>query len=777
MNEIILTEEETDIFNKALKKIEDVKENDSLDLSYLKITDNILTELLPSINKLTNLKELNLEHNKLTTIPEGAFNGLINLEDLNLGYNNLITIPEGAFNGLTNLKELNLGCNNLATIPEGAFNGLTNLAGLYLSDNNLTTIPDGAFKGLTALTELYLSCNNLTTIPDGAFNDLTNLAELNLGHNNLTTIPEDDFNGLTALRELNLGNNNLTNIPDNAFNGLTNLAELYLGNNNLTTIPDGAFNGLTSLKKLNLNSNKLQTISDGDFNGLTNLEKLNLENNKIENISNNAFNGLTNLEKLILENNKIENIPDNAFNGLTNVKELNLIGNQLTDLPESIINQNIDNIALYNNPLTQEFITRISNMTNIRFNMARHDTIIHYNIILNTIYPNDTTPQNIEENIDDNDTLKVFLSKVGATNGWQYPNNRNGIIIPTVKFILDKLNQDKEDTIASIETCLGDCATPVNEYIMQNYLAMLNDGKTELPRDIIEKMALTYYIQTKLDKQLPKNERIECLHGLINCMYLSDSHSEYKFAPIKIKNRKYLQPSTTEYVKFGFNLIEGKTVLDNFIELCCKKEGDKIVIDEEKIDKIVRDEEKIDSIYEDFLAKNGIVSEKQKIINKCIDGINNNENYQALCIAHYDKKEVVKLIKSITLPDRFKKETSGMSDKDDINEVCKKIEIETIANIESVRESSNLYDFNHYHPFSPTKTGDTLGGSLSNVLNGNHYSSPLTREQKNLKKSGSLPNVSNVNRHTNKEKSKRRPPVSAEEGLKVKNFDPLPFTP
>jgi hypothetical protein len=290
---------------------------------------------------------------------------------------------------------------------------------------------------------------------------------------------------------------------------------------------------------------------------------------------------------------------------------------------------------------------------------------------------------------------------------------------------LDKLNQDKENTIASIATCLGNCETPVNEYIMQNYLAMLNDGKTELPRNIIEKMALTNYIQNKLGKQLPENERIECLHGLINCMYLSDSHPEYHFAPIKIEDRENFADSTTKYVQYGFNAIKGKKVLDNFIELCCKKEGDKIV----------RDEEKIDSIYEDFLAKNGIVSEKQKIINKCIEGINNNENYKKLCEEHYDKKDVVELIESIAaLPDRFKKETSGMSDKDDINKVCKNIVKETIVNIKSVRASSNLYNFNH-------------------------YSSTLTMEQGNLKNSDSLPNV---NHYTNKEESKRRSFVSGE---------------
>ncbi len=69
MGEIILNAEENVIFEKALKKIEESKKNgdSSLYLNCIGITDNILTKLLPNINKLT---ELNLYDNNLTDLSE-----------------------------------------------------------------------------------------------------------------------------------------------------------------------------------------------------------------------------------------------------------------------------------------------------------------------------------------------------------------------------------------------------------------------------------------------------------------------------------------------------------------------------------------------------------------------------------------------------------------------------------------------------------------------------------------------------------------------------------
>ena len=228
--------------------------------------------------------------------------------------------------------------------------------------------------------------------------------------------------------------------------------------------------------------------------------------------------------------------------------------------------------------------------------------------------------------------------------------------------------------------CTGACATPVNQYIRENYLAMLIAGKKELPRDILENVALNNYIENKLRDQLPKNDTIECIYGLINCMYLSDSHPDYHNAPIKIKNRTNFAESATAYVETGFNLIKDRQeLLEKFIELFCKKEGDEIL----------RDEKKINIMYDNFLEKHGIVSEKQKIIKKYIGdmNMNNNEQYRHLMIDFSHNADVITLCDLIfELPNKLREKTYEMTDKDEINKVYEKIRTEAIQNINEVYE-------------------------------------------------------------------------------------------
>ena len=109
---------------------------------------------------LTNLHELSLNHNKLTTLPASVFSGLTNLQELHLGSNDLTAVPESIFAGLTNLNELFLYNNSLTALPASVFSGLTNLRKLWLDSNGLTSLPDGLFAGLSKLTYLVLEWGN-----------------------------------------------------------------------------------------------------------------------------------------------------------------------------------------------------------------------------------------------------------------------------------------------------------------------------------------------------------------------------------------------------------------------------------------------------------------------------------------------------------------------------------------------------------------------------------------------------------------------------------------
>src|SRR3990172_1968138 len=101
---------------------------------------------------------------------------------------------------ISNLQELDLYDNKLTTIP-CELGKLINLQELSLSNNQLKTIP-GELGQLSNLQKLYLNNNILTTIP-GKLGKLINLQELSLYNNKLTTIP-CEFGQLSNLQILNL---------------------------------------------------------------------------------------------------------------------------------------------------------------------------------------------------------------------------------------------------------------------------------------------------------------------------------------------------------------------------------------------------------------------------------------------------------------------------------------------------------------------------------------------------------------------------------------------
>jgi hypothetical protein len=133
--------------------------------------------------KETNAETLDLSGLKLTNVP--PLDVLSKLKTLNLDNNRLSTLPEGCFKELTALQRLDLSNNRLSTLEEGCFTGLTALKWLYLSYNQLTTLLD---RGLSVDGDLYLEgCTGLTSLPES----LSVGGDLYLkGCTGLTSLPE-----------------------------------------------------------------------------------------------------------------------------------------------------------------------------------------------------------------------------------------------------------------------------------------------------------------------------------------------------------------------------------------------------------------------------------------------------------------------------------------------------------------------------------------------------------------------------------------------------------
>ena len=80
-------------------------------LSYLLLTDNLLTKVLDQIGQLAQLDKVELNFNSITTVASGAFNFRTTLKDVYLNNNKLTSIAAGAFQGINFLSIFTLDTN------------------------------------------------------------------------------------------------------------------------------------------------------------------------------------------------------------------------------------------------------------------------------------------------------------------------------------------------------------------------------------------------------------------------------------------------------------------------------------------------------------------------------------------------------------------------------------------------------------------------------------------------------------------------------------------
>nr|ABB21152.1 variable lymphocyte receptor A [Eptatretus stoutii] len=137
---------------------------------------------IPS-NIPTDTDRLELDYNKLSSLPHTAFHGLQTLTYLSLSYNELQTLPAGVFDQLVELDRLELSQNQLKSLPPKIFDSLTKLTWLNLERNKLQSLPHGVFDKLTLLEKLYLDNNQLRSVPDKAFDKLSKLEKIFLTGN------------------------------------------------------------------------------------------------------------------------------------------------------------------------------------------------------------------------------------------------------------------------------------------------------------------------------------------------------------------------------------------------------------------------------------------------------------------------------------------------------------------------------------------------------------------------------------------------------------------
>lgn len=127
-----------------------------------------ITEISPSISRLTHLRLINLWKNRISSLPD-EFTSLHALQTCLLHFNEFYKIPQQLFK-LTNLERLTLRGNHVSEIPF-EISHLMKLTFLSVRQNRIAYLPPAVFK-LTNLQSLLLARNDIYQVCNLWSNDI-----------------------------------------------------------------------------------------------------------------------------------------------------------------------------------------------------------------------------------------------------------------------------------------------------------------------------------------------------------------------------------------------------------------------------------------------------------------------------------------------------------------------------------------------------------------------------------------------------------------------------
>ncbi|XP_014665572.1 PREDICTED: slit homolog 3 protein-like [Priapulus caudatus] len=211
------------------------------------------------------LREFSAANCSLSVLHAKTFRHMRKLTTLNLARNRLAgRMKENLFSKhLVNLRDLNLDANRMKAIPPRTFNGL-DLDSLSLADNRLSEgVERDVFMGLRA-QRLSLANNGFRKI-DPAITDpiAEGLHHLDISRNPLDAAHLGKFlDSLPDLQELNLTGCGFADVPHGAVPSSARLSALTLAGNRLTDFPPRAVADLAfSGTRLDLRGNEFSSIN------------------------------------------------------------------------------------------------------------------------------------------------------------------------------------------------------------------------------------------------------------------------------------------------------------------------------------------------------------------------------------------------------------------------------------------------------------------------------------------------------------------------------------
>ncbi|KAM4723103.1 malignant fibrous histiocytoma-amplified sequence 1 homolog [Rhinophrynus dorsalis] len=188
-NKVMLPQRHVDLSLRRLKVIPlEVLKNDKIQI--LNLDRNKLCNV-PELSCFRDLKILILSKNELTDFPM-EIQLLSHLEKLEMNQNKIQSIPSGIFPHLRGLRHLKLNNNLLSELPVDLCS-CSKLQYLNLSHNLFRVLPQTILE-LKGLREFYIENNKLQVLPSELFLDLS-LKKFKASHNYLRQPPDEVCSG------------------------------------------------------------------------------------------------------------------------------------------------------------------------------------------------------------------------------------------------------------------------------------------------------------------------------------------------------------------------------------------------------------------------------------------------------------------------------------------------------------------------------------------------------------------------------------------------------
>eukprot|EP01043_Picozoa_sp_COSAG02_P032971 COSAG02_NODE_2226_length_9456_cov_6.430587_4_plen_1233_part_00 len=329
---------ELDLRDNFLRNLTDLSKLQKL--TVLKLTNNQLESLPASVFDLSELQQLWVDVNKLTSLPP-EIGKLTNLWYLKLDENDLVWLPD-EIGQLQALEELQADAAGLRSLPP-TIKYCRSLKSLYLDNNRLTIFPDISTMG--NLTLIRASKNNISYLPDSFAEGLRNLTVLELRGNRLSAIPTS-IGHLPKLQNLEVSENYLVDLP--VLYHAQELLYLRVSHNEIKQFRQGKlWRSLTGLKELHIDHNEIGPSLPDEIEHSSHLTLLIANNNRLTSLPD-SLASLVELVELQVQNNALTALPD--WTGtLPKLRVIDATNNSISQLPA--VGDSVGHMFLYQNPV------------------------------------------------------------------------------------------------------------------------------------------------------------------------------------------------------------------------------------------------------------------------------------------------------------------------------------------------------------------------------------------------------------------------------------------